>query len=85
MEVRDVDSSEVLINDLLELIVQHKHKGASSATQHVGQGALEEGLGALLAGDLAPGIECTLVMPVLATSLHRKHGLFGNCIQQSDP
>ena len=61
-------SLEVLVNELLELVVDDQHKGTAGATQYVRPCALEEGLASLLPVDLAPRVDCAVVV-LLATRL----------------
>lgn len=52
------------LDDFLELIVQDEHEGATHASEHVGPGSLEEGLGALVTRDLPPAIKGAAVHDV---------------------
>lgn len=45
------------LDDFLKLIVQDEHKGTTHASEHIRPGSLEEGLGALIAGDLPPAVK----------------------------
>mmetsp|Transcript_124600 Transcript_124600/g.215333 ORF Transcript_124600/g.215333 Transcript_124600/m.215333 type:complete len:307 (-) Transcript_124600:30-950(-) len=56
--------------DLLELVVEDQDDGAAGAADDVGQGALEEGAGALVLEDLAPAVQGVLVQDVGAAGLH---------------
>lgn len=49
---------------LLDLIVQHQHKGTTHASDHVGPGSLEEGLSSLILQDLPPAVHCARVHDV---------------------
>ena len=40
------------------------HQCSAGATQHVGPGSLEEGLGTLIPHDLAPGVHSAGVVPL---------------------
>lgn len=44
------------LDDLLQLVVQHQHKGAAHASEHVGPRSLEEGLATFVACNLAPAV-----------------------------
>lgn len=44
------------LDDLLQLVVQHQHKGAAHASEHVGPRSLEEGLATFIACNLAPAV-----------------------------
>lgn len=61
METRRRDS---LICVLLDLVVQHQHKCAAHASDHVGPGTLEEGFSSLVLEDLSPTVDCALVHDV---------------------
>ena len=52
------------LEDLLQLVVQDQHKGATHAPEHVGQGSLEEGLAALTLDDLPPAVHGSRVHDV---------------------
>jgi hypothetical protein len=56
----------------LDLIVQHKHESATSSSQHVGESALEEGVGSFDLGNLGPAVQGVLVLTFgnWATRLH---------------
>lgn len=56
--------------ELLDLVVQHQHEGATHASEHVGPGALKEGPWSLVLEDLRPAIDCAFVHDV---SCGRKH------------
>ena len=43
-----VKRSQVLVNDLLQLVISNQHQGTSSTTKHIGSCTLEERLAALL-------------------------------------
>lgn len=60
------------LEQLLDLIVQDKHERATSASEYVGEGSLEEGGGALLLGDGGPAVQGALVQDVAlgASGLH---------------
>lgn len=64
--------SEVLVDELLELIVDDEHQSASGTAQHVGPGSLEEGLASLLLVDLCPGVQGSVVV-LLAARLRSKY------------
>lgn len=71
-----------LVHQLLQLIVQHKHEGSTSSTQHVREGSLEEGAASLLLEDGGPAVDGVLVDDLggLATRLHHHattHGVEG--------
>lgn len=50
-----------LTHQSLQLIVEHEHQSATSTTQDVGEGALEEGGGSFLLADLDPAVQGVLV------------------------
>lgn len=47
--------------ELLDLVVQDKHKSATHASEHVRPRTLEESFGSLILGDLLPTVDCALV------------------------
>lgn len=53
--------------------VAHQHKGTAGATQHVGEGALEEGLEALCPVDLAPCVHGASVHDVRGLAAGLRH------------
>lgn len=55
--MKTVDTDRNSLDDFLQLVVQDQHEGAAHAPEHVGQGALEEGLAALVACDLPPAVQ----------------------------
>lgn len=61
METR---SWESLLCELLDLVVQHQHKGAAHAPDHVGPSTLEEGFSSLVLENLSPTVDCALVHDV---------------------
>lgn len=44
------------LDDFLQLIVQHQHKGAAHASEHIGPGSLEESLATFIACNLTPTV-----------------------------
>jgi len=58
----------------LDLIVENEHQGTTSSTENVGEGALEESIGAFVLGDLLPAVEGASVhnFRALATRLHHE-------------
>lgn len=71
-----------LDQEFLQFIVEYKHEGATSTSQHVGESSLEEGAGTFSLGDDGPAVEGALVDDLrLATSrLHHQtssHGVEG--------
>ena len=52
------------LEDLLQLVVQDQHKGATHAPEHVGQGSLEEGLATFITCNLPPAVDGTSVHDV---------------------
>jgi len=58
----------------LDLGVEDEHKRATSAAEHVGQRAFEEGEGTFLLGDLLDAVDCAGVLDVstLAARLHHQ-------------
>lgn len=55
---------ESLMWVFLDLVVQHQHKGAAHASDHVGPGTLEEGFSSLVFENLTPAVDCALVHDV---------------------
>lgn len=51
------DNRQESLDDFLQLVVQDQDEGAAHAPEHVGPGSLEEGIGALIAGDLPPAVD----------------------------
>lgn len=51
----------IALDDFFDLIVQHQHKGTAHASQHIGPGAFEEGVGPLIFGNLPPAVQCPRV------------------------
>jgi len=56
----------------LDLGIENEHEGTTSATEHVGEGTLEEGTGAFLSGDLSNAVHCASVLNI-GTSAARLH------------
>lgn len=52
------------LHDLLQLIIQHQHKGTAHASKNVGQGTLEESLATLITCNLLPAINGAAVHDV---------------------
>lgn len=50
-----------MLHGLLELVIQHQDEGSTHASEHIGPGALEEGLGTLITGSLPPAVKCAAV------------------------
>lgn len=63
---------QLLVNDLLDLVVHDEHQRAAGAAEHVGQRALEEGLGALSPEDLGPAVDRRGVDLVGGARLHHE-------------
>lgn len=55
--MKTVDTDRNSLDDFLQLVVQDQYEGATHAPQHVGPGALEEGLAALVTSDLPPAVQ----------------------------
>lgn len=53
-----------LVCVLLDLIVQHQHKGTTHASDHVWPGTFEEGSWSLILKNLLPAVDCALVHDV---------------------
>lgn len=69
---RNNNRLELLVDDLLDLVVHHQHQRAAGAAEHVGQRALEEGLGALGLHDLGPAVDGRGVDAVGRARLHHQ-------------
>ena len=69
---RDGGDSNLGAHELLDLVVADKHHSATSATEDVGTGALEEGRHTLLLGDLDEAINGAVVEPLLGARLHHE-------------
>jgi len=63
----------------LDLGVENEHESTTSATEHVGEGTLEEGTGAFLRGDLSNAVHCASVLDIgtSATRLHHQSSTNG--------
>ena len=64
--------SQVLVNDLLELVIRNQNQGTSGTTEHIGASTLEESLAALLRCNLGPGIKSSLVVSLSSSRLHNE-------------
>lgn len=51
----------ITLQDLLDFIVQYKHESATSTSEYVGEGTLEEGASTFLLGNCGPAVQCVLV------------------------
>jgi hypothetical protein len=70
------------LQESLDFVVEHEHEGAAGTAEHVGEGALEEGTGALVLGDRRPAVHGVLVqhLGLCAAGLHHHapaHGVEG--------
>lgn len=65
----------------LDLVVEYEYESASGTSEHVGEGSLEEGVGALCLGDVAPTVHGAGVRPLghWATGLH--HHTPPHCVE----
>mmetsp|Transcript_15144 Transcript_15144/g.43068 ORF Transcript_15144/g.43068 Transcript_15144/m.43068 type:complete len:334 (+) Transcript_15144:20-1021(+) len=68
---RSVQSTQLRVEQLLDLVVQHEHKRASGSTQNVRQRTLEERTGSLLRRNLPPAVHRSIVL-LLTTRLHHQ-------------
>lgn len=74
--------AERRLQESLDFVVEHEHEGAAGTAEHVGEGALEEGTGALVLGDRRPAVHGALVqhLGLSAARLHHHapaHGVEG--------
>ena len=56
----------------LDLGVENEDEGTAGTTDNVGEGALEEGAGAFILGDLGEAVNCAVVHLLLATRVHHE-------------
>lgn len=49
------------LEEFLDFIIEYQHKGTTSTTENVGEGALEESTSTLRLGDRRPAVDCVLV------------------------
>ena len=62
----------LLYNELLEFIVKYEYEGTTGTTDNVGEGALEEGAGALIPGDLGEAVHSTVVHLLGSAGVHHE-------------
>lgn len=52
------------LEDLLDLVIQHKYEGTTSTSEYVGERSLEESTSSFRLGDGSPAVKCVLVQDV---------------------
>lgn len=69
------------LDDFFYFVIENKHKSPPRATEHVGEGALEEGSQALRGHDLPPAVQGVSVLHIFLRLARLHHHPSPHCVK----